>query len=314
MYWEEAPLATFSNSSRSRKPPQTQPSGQTAAEYGGVMARIRQRAAALPASGQKVTDFIEADPMAFIQTPIAELASRIGVSTATINRTTRALGYARLRDLKFSLVVDAGKFEPMVESRITGDDHAIDIARSVFESTAAALNESVVGLDNAVLEEVAAALLAANRIEFFGAGISVLVASDAHFRLSRLGLPSAISADAYMQLSAAARLGPGDMAFAVSTYGRTISVNNALEAAASRGATTVLLTGVRQSPAARIADHVIVTATIETASGTEPTITRLAELTMVDALAAICALRRPDLLEHLHQGPRIYRPLRMVPE
>lgn len=258
-----------------------------------------------------MTAYIESDPVGFTQAPIAELAARIGVSTATINRTTHALGYARLRDLKFSLVVDAGKLEPMVEARITGEDQAIDIARSVFEASAAALTEVIAGFDNAVLEAVAAALLDAKRIEFLGAGLSAPIASDAHFRLTRLGLPSAMSFDAFMQLTAASQLGPGDVAFAVSTYGRTISVNNALKAAARRGATTVLLTGVWQSPAARIADHVVLTATKETASGTEATITRLAELAMIDTLATICALRRPDLLENLHEGPRIFRPLRM---
>jgi DNA-binding MurR/RpiR family transcriptional regulator len=270
---------------------------------GGVLAGIRVRAASLPASGRKVTDYIDAHPAEFIHLPIAELASVIGVSTTTIARTSQALGFSGLRELKYAIALDAGRYEPVLDAEVSEGDRAIDIARNVFQSSIAALSGVAAIMNDENLETIATCLLNANRIEFFAAAFSSAVALDAHYRMSRLGLPTSISLDPLMQAAAAARLGPGDVAFAVSTLGRTAMVIRALEIAKERGATTVLLTGLVRSPSARIADHVLVVPTKESNSGSLGTITRLAELTMLDALALICAFREPKLMQNVRTWP-----------
>lgn len=137
-------------------------------------------------------------------------------------------------------------------------------------------------------------LLAASRIEFYGIGSSLPVAMDAYYRFSRIGIPATFVSDPHMQAVSAAQLPPGAVAFAVSHTGRTKETLDTLQKANGAGATCILLSSHSSTPLGRYADIELVTASRETAFRTEAVTSRIAHLSLIDALYVAVAMRRPE--------------------
>lgn len=260
----------------------------------GVMARLRGAGHALPEAEQRVARFFEDRPTEAVRLPVKTLAQRIGVSEATIIRCCRSVGYAGLRDLKFALAAETATPLQAIHEDILPTDSVVTIAQKVLQSDIQAIADTLAVLDGEALERAVAALLAATRIECYGIGSSRPVAMDAYYRFLRIGLPATVVTDPHMQAVSAAQLPPGAVAFAVSHTGRTEETLNALQKAKAAGATCLLLTSYSNTPLGRHADIRLVTAARETAFRTEAVASRIAHLSVVDALYVAVAMRRFD--------------------
>jgi DNA-binding MurR/RpiR family transcriptional regulator len=259
----------------------------------GVLARARAAFASLSEAEQRVALAFEEDPAELVQLPVEELAQRIGVSTATVVRFCQAIGYRGLRDLKLALAAEALlPHQQMIHEDIQPRDSVLTIAQKVLRSDLQAIADSLQVLDELALERAVEALLAAPRIEFYGVGSSLPVAQDAHYRFLRIGLPATMATDVHVQAVSAAQLPPGSVAFAISHTGRTTETLNALRKARAAGATCILLTSHANTPLGRYADIQLVTASRETAFRTEAVASRIAHLSLIDALYVAVALRR----------------------
>jgi DNA-binding MurR/RpiR family transcriptional regulator len=102
-----------------------------------------------------------------------------------------------------------------------------------------------------------------------------------------------------MQAVSAAQLPPGAVAFAVSHTGRTRETLNALRKARTAGAVCILLTSHAQTPLGRYADIELLTASRETVFRTEALASRIAHLSLIDALYVAVAMRRARASESL---------------
>src|SRR5262249_18732649 len=84
---------------------------------------------------------------------------------------------------------------------------------------------------------------------------------------------------------------PGAVAFVVSHTGRSREPVHVLEEAKAAGATTILLTSFANTPAARWADVVLLTAPVATAPWDGMAPLRVAQLTVIDMLCVAIAAR-----------------------
>ncbi len=260
----------------------------------GVQARIRASFRALSDAEQQVARFVETSPAEAIRLPIKRLAERIRVSEASIIRFCRAIGYQGIRDLKLALAAEStAPFQPFNEE-IQPSDSVLTVAQKVLHSDMRAITDAVAMLNEHALERAVEALLNAPRIECYGIGSSMPVALDAFYRFSRIGLPATILTDPHMQSVSAAQLPPGAVAFAVSHTGRTEETLNALRLAKASGAICILITSYAQTPLGRFADIELVTGARETAFRTEAVASRIAHLSVIDALYVAVAMRTFD--------------------
>jgi RpiR family transcriptional regulator, carbohydrate utilization regulator len=149
-------------------------------------------------------------------------------------------------------------------------------------------------LDEQLLEQAVEALLSAARIEFYGIGPSMPIALDAYYRFLRIGLPVTVTTDAAMQAVSAANLPPNSVAFAISHSGRTRETFHALRCARSAGAFCILLSSHMHTPLSDYVDIALITASRETAFRTAALTSRIAHLSVIDALYVAVALRRPE--------------------
>ncbi len=259
-----------------------------------VLARVRALQPSLTPSEAAVATVVLAHPDRTIHMSIEALAVRAGISTATVLRFCRTLGFGGFRGFKIALAVERGPSPAALAEEIRADDTPIEIARKVFRADMQAIAQTLELIDEHELSRAVESLAKARRIEVYGIASSAPIAVDAYYRFLRIGLPVGVVTDSHMQAVSASLLRKGDVALVVSHTGRTQETLTAAEKARAAGATVVALTSFLRSPITKVAHVVLATASSETAFRVEAMASRIAHLSVVDALYVALATRRRD--------------------
>ncbi len=240
---------------------------------------------------RKIAEYILEHPDEVIGYSVQELADEAKASRATIVRFSRTLGYSGYKEFKLALAAEVRGSVALDHQDVSEADDVMGITRKVFQSDLQAIADSLEVLDRAEMERAVTALEEASRIEFYGVGSSASTALDAYYRFLRLGLPVNIVNDPYMQAIVSSQLEPGQVAFAISHSGRTEEVIFALSKAKETGATTICLTSNNRGEILQYADIRLVTAARETVFRNQSMASRIAHLSVVDALYVNLAMR-----------------------
>ena len=273
-----------------------------------MLDRIKASLPSLAPAEQRVGRLVLADPRAFANLPITELAIRSLVSKPTVVRFCRSVGYDGLSDFKLKLAGNVSEGVPFIHRSVDVDDKTSDVLVKVIDNTVAAFlkyrnDASSVAIEKAT-DALEATYKAGQRIEFFGVGNSGIVAQDAQHKFFRLGVTSIAYSDGHMQVMSASLLRPGDCVVVVSNSGRTRDLMDACDIARKNGATTIVITATG-SPLANItkqAAHIHLAADHpEGYDRYSPMVSRLLHLMIIDILATCLALRIGGKLQPLLQ-------------
>jgi len=259
-----------------------------------MLDRIRASLPSLAPAEQRVGQLVLADPRAFANLPVSELADRAHVSKPTVVRFCRSMGYDGLSDFKLKLAGTVSEGVPFIHRSVDVDDKTSDVVVKVIDNTVAAFLKYRNDASTAAIDKAAAALAATyktgKRIEFIGAGNSGIVALDAQHKFFRLGVNTVAYSDGHMQVMSASLMGPGDCMVIISNSGRTRDLMDACDIARKNGATTIVITA-SGSPLA-MAGHIHLAADHpEGYDRYSPMVSRLLHLMIVDILATCVALR-----------------------
>ena len=265
-----------------------------------MLDRIKASLPSLAPAEQRVGKLVLADPRAFANLPVTELAYRSHVSKPTVVRFCRSMGYDGLSDFKLKLAGSVSEGVPFIHRSVDADDKTSDIAVKVIDNTVAAFLKYRNDASSFALEHAAQALAATQktnrRIEFYGVGNSGIVAQDAQHKFFRLGVNAIAYSDGHMQVMSASMLRPGDCAVIISNSGRTRDLMDACDIAKKQGATTIVITA-SGSPLAS-AGHIHLTADHpEGYDKYSPMVSRLLHLLIIDILATTVALRIGEELQ-----------------
>ena len=259
-----------------------------------MLERIKASLPSLAPAEQRVGKLVLADPRAFANLPVTELADRSHVSKPTVVRFCRSMGYDGLSDFKLKLAGTVSEGVPFIHRSVDADDKTSDVVVKVIDNTVAAFlkyrnDASTAAIDKAV-DVLAATYKTGKRIEFIGAGNSGIVALDAQHKFFRLGVNTVAYSDGHMQVMSASLMGPGDCLVIISNSGRTRDLMDACDIARKNGATTIVITA-SGSPLA-LAGHIHLAADHpEGYDRYSPMVSRLLHLMIVDILATCVALR-----------------------
>ncbi len=267
-----------------------------------MLDRIKASLPSLAPAEQRVGKLVLADPRAFANLPVTELADRAHVSKPTVVRFCRSMGYDGLSDFKLKLAGSVSEGVPFIHRSVDVDDKTSDVAVKVIDNTVAAFLKYRNDASSFALEHAAQALAdthkSGRRIEFYGVGNSGIVAQDAQHKFFRLGLNTIAYSDGHMQVMSASMLQPGDCAVIISNSGRTRDLMDACDIAKKRGATTIVITA-SGSPLAG-SGHIHLTADHpEGYDKYSPMVSRLLHLLIIDILATTVALRIGEQLQPL---------------
>jgi RpiR family carbohydrate utilization transcriptional regulator len=270
-----------------------------------VLVRLRTLTPNLRDSERKIADYVLAHAEEVIYLSITELADRTDTSEATVIRFAQRLGYAGYAALKIALMIDRRDEAAPLPSDIGGETDIASIKRTIFRVNVESLNDTAQLLDDSALAQAVEALVGAGRIETYGIGGSAVVAHDAYFMLMQLGLPIVAITDPHLQMASAVQLKKGDVALAISLSGSTRDTIEALQTARNAGATCICMTRYARSPITRVAHIILLAAARPATVGGHNLLGRVAQLAVIDVLAAAVTLARGEAsIAILEQGRR----------
>ena len=237
-----------------------------------------------------VAEWILEHPWQTTDATIAEVADAVGTSQPTVVRFCRSIGVDGFRDFKLRLAAAMSRPESFVHKDVTANDSVEDAVGKVVDQSLRALDELRSRISTLPFEPAVRSLARARQIIFAGLGASGEVARDALQKFFRLGIPCASATDTPMLLQLAAIAHADDVFIVTSHSGRWPAVVSAIQQARQRGATVIALTDPG-SPLAGVASYVLGARIEEDSNIYTPMSSRLAQLTLMDALQVALAIR-----------------------
>ena len=246
---------------------------------------------------KKVADFIVENPTKILSLYITELAQVSGASEASIVRFSKKLGFKGYQQLKIAIAKEP-EARP-VSTNISKSDSALGVLEKVCEDIYCSLEKTKKSIDATALQNCANALLSAKKILFFGLGNSASIAVDASHKMLRLGLNAFAYTDNHMQIISAAHTDKDSVVIGISHSGQSKDVIDAITIAQKNGATTIALTSQIKSSLSKISDIVLCTVSDETNYRILGLSSRIAGLTIIDALYSYLVCNLDNAEEHI---------------
>lgn len=258
---------------------------------------LQSRLAGMSSSEADVLRLVIEDPQFAAEATTAELAARAGVSPPTVVRAARAAGFDGFAELKLGLAYARGSARFFTPPRtLDAASTPAEIVSAVMDGGRRALSAAEGILDSDAVSDAAERIGASGRVVVVGAGTSAAVAADIAFRLTTVGIAALNIADHMSALVAARLLREGDVALAFSATGRTPHTLSVCDAARTSGASLVAITNQARSPLALLADVSLVVGGDDLDDQMAAAASRLAHLTVADAIVSLVALRNPERL------------------
>lgn len=245
----------------------------------------------LSKSERKVAEVILAAPQTAIHSSIATLAKMADVSEPTVNRFCRRLETKGFPDFKLHLAQSLANGTPYVNRNVEETDSVDAYTSKIFESAMASLEMAKNNLDMAAINRAVDLLTQAKKISFFGLGASAAVAHDAMNKFFRFNIPVVYFDDIVMQRMSCMNSNEGDVVVLISHTGRTKSLVEMAHLARENDATVIAITS-RDTPLALEATLPLILDVPEDTDVYMPMVSRIAQLTLIDALATGFTLRR----------------------
>ncbi|MEK3724513.1 MULTISPECIES: MurR/RpiR family transcriptional regulator [unclassified Paenibacillus] len=279
----------------------------------GIFLKLREIANNLTLAEKKVAEFIIQSGDEIIRMTITELAQKCDSSESTIVRLCKKLRLRGYQELRVALAQDlVSSPVKQIHEKVDLKDTAEQTMRKVFQAAAQALSdtESVLSVDNLI--KAIEYVKEARSISFFGIGASGVIALDAYYRFSKLGISCHYATDGHSQTNKAIFLGEGDVVIGISHSGRTRDVIRTLDIAQSKGAKTIAVTQFGHSPITEVADTVLFTSSRETAFRTEAMASRIAQSAILDSLFVNVALTRyEEVIKNYEQVRQVTSEMRI---
>jgi RpiR family carbohydrate utilization transcriptional regulator len=245
---------------------------------------IQKGRLALRESERKAAEYVLAHFQEIVNLPITELAGQAGVSEATIVRMCKKLGFRGYQELKIKLALEITNPIQILNEEILQEDDMGTVARKIFSYNQRAMESTLNVLSPKELERAVEALSNAKQIQIYGVAGSWPVAADAAHKFMKTGITTIAYQDTHMAVMAASLLKPGDVAIGVSHSGSSKDIIEAIEWAKKSGATTIGITHYARTPLDKVIDIKLATCSTETLYRIEGISSRVAQLSIIDAL------------------------------
>jgi len=262
-----------------------------------ALGAIRERLPALSGSEKKVARYVLAEPTKTLHYNVAELARKSRSSQAAVIRFCKRIGTKGFADFKLRLAHDVfqesdERFLP--DLALESGAAARTVIHAIIGSTQRSLARLAETLDPRSIDRAADLILSASLSALFGVGASGVVAYDFQQKLLRIGLPCFCTADTDLQITAAASLRRGNVAFIVSYSGENAPMLEAARQARKRRAHIVTLTMNGPNTLRGMSDLALLVPVSERIYREGAMVSRMDQLAVVDILYSVILSRTLD--------------------
>lgn len=242
-----------------------------------------------------IAAFLLEHPEAPVRRSITSLAAEIGLKGgASIVRFYRMLGFSGYHDFKVTLAQEtAGRAFYGAHEEISVDDPVDMVVQKIYRSAMFALEDNLATARTEQFVQARDLLLNARRILFMGYASSGAVAAYGCFRFADLGFSSHFNTDSHVNATVLAHLSEGDLVFCVSHSGETKDIVMPLRQLCN-STPVIAVTGYADSSLAKLARVAFITQTNETTYRTDAMMSRIVQMTIIDALFTVVSLAMGD--------------------
>ncbi len=253
-------------------------------------ARIRSMPEQLTGSDEKLANYIIENATITRSMTIQALAQGTNLSTATVSRFVKRIGYSSFREFSLSLAI-ATPTEATFFGEIDENDNPEAIVKKVFSGAQNAVTASSDLLKPADMIQATDWLINARRVGLFGIGGSSIVAFNGYHKLLRTPLDVEQHPDYDVQLMQAVRMKSSDVAIIISHSGRNSDTLKIAEQLKENGVKIIAITAYPQAELAKHADLVLASAAEEVNIRSESMSSLIAQITIVDSLFTLVGVR-----------------------
>lgn len=251
---------------------------------GTLITRINSYYDSLSKSDQAISDFLTQNIDTAARLSIQELALATNVSTATISRFAKKIGFASFQDLKLAIHITEPVNTDNFFSELAPSDSYKDILKKNFTSNISSLNATFNLVSEQDLEQTLEILLNADTVGFFGLGGSNAIAGIAFHKFLRMPLKTVYHQDFHYQQMLAAKLTVKDCAFVISHTGKNKDTLRIVEILKSRSVPVIAITSFANSLLAKAADVALISISEEISFRPEAVASTVSQISLLDAI------------------------------
>ncbi len=277
-----------------------------------IISQIHNAYNSLTPTEKRIAAYILKYPKEVVHMSAKQLASECKTVASAVDRTCKSLGKAGFAELKIELAVDLGGRDK-VENHLpfSKNDTPKTVLKKVFSSGINTLKSTQQMLDFDNMLNITNIITSAKRVFMFGVGTSAIIATDAAYRFSELGIHAYAYTD-FSQMNIMAKyMEKGDVALCVSHSGNTKVMIDSTRSAKEAGAITIGLTSFSKSHLAKECDKTIIVYADEKNYPVEAVSARIAQMCVVDALMMmIASVKYDDFTKYTTLRNQVYEEIR----
>ncbi len=260
-----------------------------------LLGRIRARYNTFSSSQRQVADHVLAHADSVMMSSLSDFAKACGVSEPTIMRFLRKLDCDSYQVFRVGIAQELahGSAENIYEEVSEEDSQAV-IRDKVIHHTVRSLEDAREIIDAGELERLVGMIRGARRTLVIGIGASAAIAFDCYHKLVRLGIHALQENDPHMINILTSGLGPHDLLIAITHSGESREILDAVSIAKGRQCPVAAVTSYPSSSAARAADCLLLSSSLETRYRSDALTSRIIQMTITDMLYTTLALRLGD--------------------
>lgn len=248
---------------------------------------------------KQAADIMLKNPEYVASSTIVETSSVSGCSETTWFRLAKRLGYSGFHEMKADMSQYLRNQESSEEQsgfydNIDENSTTSEVAAVVFESSIAALRDTLALIDEKQYAQAIDAICGAKRIVLSGVGDAYAVVKSAYQKLFLAGFNVYESSDQDLQLLSISHLEKRDVVIAISYSGKTKNIVDLVKYAREKEAIVIAITNFPVSPLAKNSDILLLTAAFSKHSSGEIVSKRITQMCVVESLY-INLLNRKDL-------------------
>ena len=273
----------------------------------GCCLRLREMLSSLSPKERQVASYVLECPEKVVNMTIEEIATQSGTSASAVVRLCKSMGYSGYKELCRMLSSDlTARSNAISYQEITPGDQSDAVFRNICLSNMKAIENTMNMLDAEKFEQAVQLLCRAKRVDFYGVGTSALVALDAHNKFLRTGKMVMANADYHVQLLSAASLKKNDVAVLISYSGETYDIIRMASLVKRTGCKLIAITSYTKNSLSKFADVILYTVSAETMIRSGAISSRIAQLTIIDALyTAVCSNMYDSVKSQLDKTSRV---------
>ena len=268
-----------------------------------IIDTIYSELSTMSASDQKIAQVVLKQPEQVVNYTISKLATEAGVSDASVTRFCHNLNLTGFHDLKIQLAQNAT--ESVSLQNMSRDDASANL-ELIEKNKVAEIKATLENVTEAKLDQVLHFLTESRIVQVSAEGDTYPVAADAVYKFNQIGL-LAIDSGGTIETAIAQtmNLNKKDCLLVISNSGEAAGIIKQIKVAKQKGMQVIAITNRADSPIALLADVHLKTAVRQTVMQSQYYFSRVASMTMIEALYLLLIARDAERVEHIKEHEAI---------